>query len=219
MQAYLDRRDVKSLQFNKIKQCYEYRHHENGHLCTVGGLHRYLERLYYPHLAQAKHKWRGGGSSKATGIRVDRELVALAQRHRPQKPLHEFTQAIVDYFVSIGHRLRAAQVPVILDEIHRATQADVITVDGAGQLWMWEIKTGGTRMLHRAQGGNFAATSPLPLVPCTTAARYELQRYYTHQGLVNGGLPLHASRVLMVRKTKGKITCKELENAYWLPKL
>jgi hypothetical protein len=119
-----------------------------------------------------------------------------------------------------------SKVPVRLRQIQRVTQADVITVDSAGQLWMWEIKTGGTLMLNRAQG-TFAYGAPHGYGgrPCTTAARYELQRHYTHRALVAEGLPLHASRVLVVRRSKskskdgsaqGKVTCKELENAPWL---
>jgi hypothetical protein len=99
--------------------------------------------------------------------------------------------------------------------IQRITQADVITMDVTGRLWMWEIKTGGTRMLNRAQG-LMLASSKYANMPCTTGARYELQRHYTHEALVAEGVPLYASRVLIVRKSRNKLECKELQNAKWL---
>lgn len=212
MRAYLERPDVQGITYNKTKKCFQ-----TADGFTHGGLHSYLERQYYPHLA-AKHrrsKPRGGGSSKAIGIRVDQELAAAARGRRDTKrPVHEFTAAILAHFKSIGHRLCAAQVPVRLRAIGRITQADVITMAMDGQLWMWEIKTGGTLQLHRAQGmlgGRYAH------VPCSTAARFELQRHYTHQALCSEGVPLVASRVLVVRKSiKGVVSCKELENAPWL---
>lgn len=58
---------------------------------------------------------------------------------------------------------------------------------------------------------------PYKEVPCTPPNLWELQRHYTHQGLVHGGLPLKGSRVLHVtNKRDGNVSVRALPNAKWL---
>lgn len=114
MKAYLDRPDVKTIAYDAGKKCYTYCDQPGGPRYTCAGLHGYLERTFYPHLARATG-WRprsGGGSSKRIGQRVDRELVAQLDplRAKPVAKLHEFTRVVLAYFAEIGHRLCAAQV-------------------------------------------------------------------------------------------------------------
>jgi len=217
LQAYLRQPDTQSIHYDAKDGCFHFK--ERGVAFKTGGIHTYLQRTFYPHITtSSRQRRRGGGSSREIGSRIDAELVRLCgspkdcavhcQGSCPAplagtgvatgKGYHRFTIALVEHLHGLGHRLVKAQVPVRIRRIARVTQADLITADSQGRLWMFEVKSGGSPMLNR---GNGVLQGPLKQrgIPCSMAAQWDLQRQYTHQALVAEGIPIYASRVIRVR--------------------
>jgi hypothetical protein len=162
-----------------------------------GGLTTYLHSRYYPHYKRKKKRRSrkrvvaNKASSRKEGIAIMLQLFSFVKEGK--KPKNAMAAAIVEFFSRLDHSLQAVELPVHITNIDRVTQADLITEDTAGRLWMWEIKAGYNRVQKQ---GNMA--KPYDGVPNREHEHWELQRYFTHQGLVEAGLKLYQSRVLNV---------------------
>jgi len=168
-----------------------------------GGLTTHLARRYYPTYQRKKHKHRKGqvrakkASSRKEGLAIMKQLMEFISNGT--KPRNALAGAIVHHFRQNNHSLQAAEVPVYIQSIDKVTQADLITEDAEGRLWMWEVKSG----YNRVQKQGFMM-SPLQTVPNRDHEHWELQRHYTHVGLQEQGLALHKSHVLNVYLDKDK---------------
>ena len=209
---------VQSAHFNEQKHCYSYRTADGGGaLVHCGGLVEALRIRYYPHVdaageAAKKRRWKRvkvQGSNAATGKRIDAQLMwcvtgnALAlPKPLPPRP-HKWTKALLAHWRALGHTLQAAQLPVVVAQWARFTQADMITRDAKGALWLWEVKTGVPVGATR-KNGTFAL-APFASVPCTKYAQWQLQLYYTRKALEeSAGLQFAGARVIQVYGEKGR---------------
>lgn len=156
------------------------------------------------------------GSSCNLGMRVDRELVAFVAQKKNQPLRHPLTAALLRYWFGCGHRLVAAQLPVRVKSFACCmTQADIITMDSVGRLWLWEVKTG-------APIGFFRKDAPLQNVrgepvPCTGLAVWQLQLAYTRRALIDSAmLPIAEARIIQVHEQrKGPVVTKVYELPEW----
>ena len=190
------------------------------------GLRSKLKGEYYPKYIKSRQKrYRKTiriGSSSAQGKRVDAELMKLTgigkrdKRKRPKR-LHRLTKAIVDTLTAKGHTFVASQLPVRIDYWDRATQADLITRDKRGRLWMFEVKTGFPVGGFSKKG---KLKAPLSAVDSTIYNHWQLQRHYTHQGLLVNGLQIAESRIIhaQLHRKKG-IVCEIKPNPSWTEKI
>lgn len=227
--TYLDKEIFKNMSRSSVNE--RYQTIVRGKYSDFGGLRKWLERRYYPHYTPSKRRFQKGktykvkASSDVRGKRVDRELsqhifdqTAVGKKRRKRngprkrKP-DKLTQGILRFWRAKGHVPVASQVPVELKRIGRMTEADVVTVDPKGQLYMWEVKTCGVGI--KQHKGEFKA--PYDSVPCTLPNQWELQRHYTHQGMVQGGLPLTRSFVLHATELRnGHTSIRAMPNAKWI---
>jgi len=204
---YLDQPFIKTFGFNEAEKKYII----NGNQCD--GLKSKLCRMYYPHYVfkrkgRKRAKLRKGSTAKI-GKAVDNQIQEYIRSGK--KPRNALALALLAYWEQAQHTLQAAQVPVYIACLDRATQADVIT-EKDGQLWMWEVKTGYNQ--RPAQGGLLGHRA----VPNNEKNHWELQRYYTHRGLVDEGLPLFASHVINVYQQKDEIVVKKRKVPEWVLK-
>lgn len=188
---------------------------------TVGGLIPTLTERYYPRYEAKKRQYKRKGvtrrrkaSTRKQGIAIDAQLQAYVgpQRKRPRNVL---AKAIVAYLEDeCGQSIQAAQVPVVVnmgDGDIKVTQADLITQDKEGRLYMVEVKSGYNQ--SRSQG----TLSGVPGdVPNNRKTHWELQRHFTHKGLVEGGLPLQASYIVNVYQEGDGVTVKKRKNPKWV---
>jgi hypothetical protein len=182
----------------------------------VGGLLPALTKKYYPDYLQKKRQHRGKRLRKAStrkqGIAIDNQLEAYVRDGK--RPRNQLAKAIVAYLEDqCGHTIQAAQMPVVIrffDGI-RISQADIITEDSAGRLYMVEVKSGYNQ--SRSQG---VLTDVEGDVDNNRKNHWELQRHYTHRGLVEGGLPIEASYVLNVYQEGKRVTVKKRKNPAWV---
>jgi hypothetical protein len=194
----------------------------NGHMYTYsggqcGGLISRLKKIYYPDFEVKKRQYRKskqnkkGASTKAIGIAIDKQIQSYIKIGK--RPKNQLAVALVEYLEKkCKHTLQAAQVPVFI--MGRITQADLITEDESGNLYMIEVKSG----YNQCKPQGFLAK--LDNVPNTIKNHWELQRHFTHLGLVKGGLPIKASYVLNVYPEEGKgITVKKRKNPSWVHKI
>lgn len=192
----------------------------NGHMYTysggqTGGLLSKLKKVYYPDFEVKKRQYRRksgknkkGASTRQIGITIDKQIQAYIKIGK--KPKNVMAQALIEYLEKkCKHTLQAAQVPTFI--MGRITQADLITEDEKGNLYMFEVKSGYNQC--KAQG----TLKILNNVPNTIKNHWELQRHFTHKGLVEGGLNVKASFVLNVYTEEGKgITVKRRKNPNWI---
>lgn len=113
----------------------------------------------------------------------------------------------------MGHSLESAQVPCYIKDLGVVTMADVVTSDSEGRLWMWEVKAG----YNQAQ--KQGSMNYLPGVPCRPHEQWELQRHFTHKGLIDGGLPIFASHIVNVYRENNAITVKKRKVPKWTDQL
>lgn len=180
-----------------------------------GGVLSKLKKMYYPHWERKKghHRRKGAapklrkGSTAAQGKAVDKQLTDYVASGK--KPRNAHAKALVEYFLHAKMRPVAAQVPVYVEMLDRITQADLIVENEYGQLLMFEIKSGYNRT--QKQGD----LKGLPGVPCRQNEIWELQRHYTHKGLVEGGLPIIGSHVVNVYNEGTVITVKKRKVPQW----
>lgn len=181
--------------------------------CHVGGLLSKLQKLYYPHFQRKRRRQKKNtqkkGSSKAQGKAIDNQITKYIQCGK--NPTHGHAKALLAYLKSVNLRPVAAQVPVYIKELKRVTQADLIVETPLKQLVMMEIKSGYNQM--QAQG----ELLNLEGVKCNQNNIWELQRHYTHKGLVEGGLPLVGSHILQVyaEGKGGQVTVKKRKVPKW----
>jgi len=207
---------VLSVQFKKQKGkkkgYYTYKN-GNGEHVKCGGLTTYLKKEFYKDFKQPKRRYssknKGGCQKKAStrglGKRVDRELATFIttngdNKRKRKRPLHPLTEQIKRHWDSKGLTPVCSQLPVVIPEIGRVTQADIILQDRNGDLWMHEVKTGcvGVGVVK----GTFSA--PYDKTPCTKGNQWDLQRQFTETALIDQGLPLKGSRVLHAYEHKKK---------------
>lgn len=177
--------------------------YQGSYVCDDGlrrGLKKGLERMYFPHFVyktrKSKKRRIRKGSNAEEGSAVDEALADyIATRALPREC--GMAMAIIMHLEDgLGHTLEAAQLPLFVplgprDE--RITQADLITSDLDGRLWMWEVKCGYNRVQKQ---GNLKRLSN---VPNRYHEHWELQRHYTHLGLVKSGLKdLYKSHVMNI---------------------
>ena len=153
------------------------------------------------------------GSSKQKGTAVHKALENYAKHKK--RPKSALAQSVIRYLEEHSkHKIIGAEVPVFVKDLQCCTNADLISEDPQGKLWMWEIKTGFN--MKRAKGtfkhipGN---------VPNSPKNRWELQRHFTHKGLVDGGLPIHGSHVLNVYEEGDEIKVKKRKVPNWTTKI
>lgn len=155
-----------------------------------GGLHRKLRKHYYPGYkhSRRRHTTAKKGSSKAQGIRVDREICEYVAGRPPakgkRKKRHWMTDKLIERWVQRGkHTMQVAQLPVYVPDLDCVTQVDVVTRDKHGNLHMWEVKTGFPPGGSRKKGNLRGST-----IPNTLYNHWELQRHYSWAGMVHGGI-------------------------------
>lgn len=231
LRDYLDIDFIAQAKFSKASDTYTTIEHGMYH--QYYGLKSWLKRRYYPNHTHSVRKFKKGhvfqiqGSSAQRGTMVDRQLSYYivdqtragkkrrkksGPRKRPWDPL---TLAIIRYFKCKGHVIVATQVPVLLRRIKRMTEADVLTVDVDGKLYMWEIKTAGVALTR----GKTSFEPPIESVPCNKVNQWELQRLYTHRGMVEEGLNLHKSHVLHACMKHGRPCVRAMPHPKWLKRL
>lgn len=199
----------------------------NGHMYTykdkdgaprqTGGLISTLKKIYYPDFEVKKRQYRRknkknkkGASTRTIGITIDKQIQSYIKIGK--KPKNKLAIALVEYLENhCKQSLQAAQVPVFT--LKKVTQADIITQDEAGNLYMVEVKSGYNQC--QAQG----TLRTLPDVPNTIKNHWELQRHFTHKGLVEGGLDIKASYIVNVYTEGDGITVKKRKNPTWINKV
>ena len=197
-------------------------HNGDMYMCpdgtTRGGLHSALTRQFYPKFVikhrKSKKPRRYKGSSREEGVLVDQQLSEYVKKGI--EPSETLAQVVVAHLERMGHTLQACQVPlyVTVGGSERITQADLISQDQGGRLWMWEVKAGYNRA--KPQG----TLRGLRGVPSTRHNHWELQRHYTHKGLVESGLPIYRSHVLNVyRESGGFVHAKQRSVPKWCDRL
>ena len=210
--------------FGFDKEIYQFSFQSHGVTKYAKGLRSKLKGEFYPKYKKSEQKRHRRtiqvGSSSAQGTRVDNEIMKITgigknKKKRPKK-LHKLTSAIVDKLEEQGHIFVASQLPVNIDYWNRATQADLVTRKN-GQLWMFEIKTG-------FPVGGFSKKGklkpPLSRVDSTIYNHWQLQRHYTHQGLLVNGLQITESRIIHAKFHRKKgIVCEIKSNPKWTEKI
>ena len=168
-----------------------------------GGLHSLLKKYFYPdynpkHKTIA-HKTNMKSSTSSHGKIVDKQLLLLLGGKVPVNRKLAETKAILDHFESIGHIGQAAQLPVEIPKANRLTQADYITkCKVTGDLWLWEVKTGGKNLEHEVATVYFNHIKGE--VPCTQTNIWQIQLHFTRKSLEVAGVPIKQARVIQVGK-------------------
>lgn len=178
-----------------------------GRSVLLCGLVAKVRARHYPHHQANRSRRRHSrvnvrGSSSAQGKRVDHELQSAVVGH-PVRRQHPMTSCLLAYWESKGHRLVACQVPVrVRDFFMCMTEADVLTTDSAGRLWLWEVKTGAPVGFHRRQGTLQHVRGAE--VPCNGQALWQLQLHYTRRALEAAGVAVANARVIQVHGQRKK---------------
>jgi hypothetical protein len=194
----------------------KYRFFHAGMTHEGGGVIGLLERRFYPHYetnrSRRNHKnVMVRGSNSNLGKTVDRQLCAwtvLGGAGKRPKRLNKLAGALMKYLEDIGHTAQAAQFPAVIPNVLplRMTQADLITKDGFGRMWLWEVKTGfpvgGFRKQDVFQGRITDANGMS--VPCTKYNIWQLQLHFTRLALESAGIHIDEARVIQVFENKAK---------------
>jgi len=157
-------------------------------------------------------------SSSALGMRIDKELI-MECGAKPKKKKHVLTSALLNYWNGVGHKLVTCQLPVTVRDFPTCmTQADVITIDPEGHLWLWEVKTGMPVGFYLKKGFlNYVHGDP---VPCTGMEVWQLQLLYTQRAVCNAGIPIRHARVIQVHEQrKGPVVLKVHEPPKWVERI
>lgn len=208
---YLSQPHIEAVQFDNGRKCFTI----DGQ--TKKGLLKTLKSIYYPTYVRKRKQYKRKGikvkrkaSNKTEGKAVDRQLVEYVRSKK--KPRHAKARALIAYWEDeCKHTIQAAQVPTIINDFNgvRVTAADVITEDSEKRLWVWEVKCGYNQV--QRQG----SLKRLKDVPNKDHSHWELQRWFTHKGLVTGGLPVFASHVINVYNEGDCITVKKRKVPTW----
>ncbi len=175
-----------------------------------------LKNVYYPDFERKKKQYKRKGkrtnkraSTKHQGILIDKQIQLYIKNGK--KPKNKLALALVVYLEEkCNHTLQAAQVPLFIKDFGgKITQADIITQDDKGKLYMVEVKSGYNQV--QAQGTLKGLDAPN-----NVKNQWELQRHYTHKGLVECGLPLAASYILNVYQEGDGVTVKKRKNPSWV---
>lgn len=204
-----------------------------GFTHTGGGIHSLLEKTFYSHYkmnrSRRNHKTvhvRGSNSDK--GKTVDRQITEWARlggRGKRPKRLNKLAAALMKHLEDMGHIPQAAQLPVMIPDTrpHRMTQSDLITRDGFGRLWLWEVKSGYPVGGFRKQGvlDRGVADKKGEPVPCTKHSIWQLQLHFTRNALEAAGINIAEARVIQVHedKRKDKPIVTIHDQAEWVKKL
>ena len=188
-----------------------------GRMTPHCGLVARIKKRHYEHHKSNRSKRKHGtvdlcGSTSALGKRIDREIAQPANAKH-----HGMTKSLRAHWELNGHRIVACQVPVRVPNFpYCMTQADVMTRDNLGRLWLWEVKTGVPVGFNRKQG-HLTAVDGAP-VPCNWPAIWQLQLLYTERALRAAGVPVVGSRVIQIhgrRSKKGHFEVKVYEPPGW----
>lgn len=175
-----------------------------------GGVISLLQKTFYPHYKsnRSKRKYKSvnvQGSTSVKGKTIDGQLgkwTALGGGGKRPKRLNAWAGALMEHLETLGHTPQAAQLPVLIPNSrpHRMTQADLITVDGFGRLWLWEIKSGipvgGFQKQDVFQNG--IQDTKGKTVPCTKYGIWQLQLEFTRKALEAAGISIAEARVIQV---------------------
>lgn len=214
--AYANSNLVQSASFKKSDGCYHYVN--AGQKVACGGLIKALEWQFYPNYKnnRSKRKWKRTkvrGSTKEQGKIVDSGITKVVGTGKRPARLHKMSAALLDYWKVAKHTLQAAQLPVVVGQWNKMTQADLITRNEAdGSLWLWEIKTGFPVGGFRHQG-TMRHTKD---VPCTKYNIWQLQLHYTKLALQAAGVEITHSRIIQIYTKEKKLQIKVHEPADWL---
>lgn len=204
---------VQTAAFNKKSGKYQFMKH--GRIIECGGLTRFLKRSFYPNYKdnRSKRQWKKTkvkGSSKRQG-KVVHAQVARSIEKKVQKP-HAMTSKILHFFKEKGHVLQAAEVPVELHGLNKLTQADLITRDQTGNLWLWELKTGMPTGFFRKQGELLRFKN----IEATKLNCWQLQLAYTRKALELSGVKISQARILHIYEHKNDgLIVKEYNLENW----
>lgn len=215
--------------------CFDmYRFQSRGSFHEGGGLLNAIKDRFHPHFETSKSKRHGRtlikGSSKKTGKTVDTQIARLIENPKLKRP-HKWTKAIHQQLIVIlGHSYQAAQVPVELTPHWpgRMTQADLITKDKNGKLWLWEIKTGmpvSFRKQRASKGKKKKCFLNIqPEVECSPLGVWNLQACFTESALKHAGVQIYQTRIIQVydrrnsKTGKLEIFCEIHEPEQWARK-
>ena len=185
------------------------------------GIHKVLRKIYYPHYEvqkkrrHRKTKLKRKGSSTTKGKAIDQHIFNIIKNPKKKKSLRNSSvKALISYWEdALHHTIQAAQVPVYIASLNCCTQADVITEDQNGRLFVWEIKSGYNQ--RKSQGTMYK----LKNVPNNEKNHWQLQLHYTSKGLKDYNLPIKASQVINVYEEGSDITVKRKKNPKWCEQL
>ena len=132
------------------------------------------------------------------------------------------TQAILNMVQKeMQQTLQASQVPVPLASTAlKMTQADLITKDAFGKLWLYELKTGVPISFYRTQKEQPYFEGKLKDVDCNGLNIWHLQLAHTRLALEKQGVQISEARVIQVYKHKEKgLVVKVHEQPKWVKNL
>ncbi len=221
--AHIETPFVKTVTFNEEHKRFRYEQH--GRPVEATGLKFLIEIKYHKHYKRNRSKRRGTnivGSSSKEGTRVDDQIAmwtAGQQVKRPNKLAVRFWR----YWKENGHTVQAAQLPVQIPLYDKVTQADVITMDRNGKLWLWECKCGAPVGAANKQGvfENIVDVDGKTPVPCTQYMIWQLQLHFTKLALIAAGIPIAESRVLQIHAYRDttELAVYEREPPPWIGQL
>lgn len=223
LSAYLLSPIAQSATFDNELHAYKYVN--AGVPITCGGLINTLKYAYYPKYEDnyKKRRRKGAkliGSTSKQGKQIDSEIAAIIEGRLRKKP-HPMAEAILKELKGMGHQLQAAQVPVPLaNNSLKMTQADLITKDAFGMLWLWEIKSGMSVGFFRKQKQQMHFEGKLKHVDCNGLNIWHLQLQHTRMALEDQKMPIKQARIIQVYKDREKgIIVKVHEQPKWIKDL
>jgi len=223
---YLHSPIAQSATFDPATKCYKYMY--AGQQVTCGGLLSTLKYAYYPKYDNETKKRRRKsaklvGSTAKQGKQIDAEIGLIIENRlkKKNKKPHPMTQAILDTLKGMGQTLQASQVPVPLaTNSLKMTQADLITRDAFGKLWLIELKSGQVVGFHRKQKDQLHFEGKLKDVDCNGLNIWHLQLAHTRMALEKQGVPISEARIVQVYKHKEKgLVVKVHEQPKWAKEL
>lgn len=171
---------------------------KKGFCSTMGrlpGIHNTLRKRFYPgyKLKRRKTKVMNHGSSRKIGTAVDKAITKYDETGK--LPRHRLANLIVRYWTeTLGHTVEITQLPVYVSSLSCLTQADVITKDSNGKLFIWEVKTGQPALRRKKDRTKLRGTN-IESVPNNHA---HLQCHYTWKG-VRDALKIPVENAFVVR--------------------
>lgn len=143
------------------------------------GIHSTLRKRFFKRYVNSKRsrKTNKRGSSRKIGTAVDKAITKYVKTGK--LPRGRMARRLILHWTTVlGHIVEATQLPVYVKKLNCITQADVITKNAKGELFMWEVKTGYPPGGYRKKGV-LTGTK----IPSTKYNHWELQRLFTWTGL------------------------------------